>query len=255
MSRTLVLLILLLCGCTEGVQGYCKTGVDCPIPTDACDTIARQCVQFCDKNRISCRESYICGDENKCIPDKRIIPEGSIVAFGAQKAPEGWLLCDGMAYSRKGWPALFKVIGTTFGFSKDGVDGDFKVPDLRGRVPVGVVGESKVLSRSPANLGQPGGAETHTVSAGESGLPSHAHGIADPGHTHGSASGQQFVVHSSGQGEYSAVIGGGHVFNDNPGTAASNTGITGTQASPPQGAVAPHNNMQPYLIINYIIKY
>ena len=64
-----------------------------------------------------------------------IVPAGTIVAYGAASAPTGWLLCNDAAVSRTTYARLFAVIGTSFG-TGDG-SGNFNVPDLRDRVPLG----------------------------------------------------------------------------------------------------------------------
>ena len=56
-------------------------------------------------------------------------------AYGGASAPSGWLLCDGSAWPRNAYAALFGVIGTTFG-AGDGST-TFNVPDLRGKAPIG----------------------------------------------------------------------------------------------------------------------
>ena len=62
-------------------------------------------------------------------------PVGSISLFAGTTAPNGWLICDGSAVSRTTYANLFSVIGTTYG-SGDGST-TFNIPDLQGRVPVG----------------------------------------------------------------------------------------------------------------------
>ena len=64
-----------------------------------------------------------------------IVPAGTIVAFGNTTAPTGWLACNDAAVSRTTFARLFAVIGTSFGVG-DG-SGNFNVPDLRDRVPLG----------------------------------------------------------------------------------------------------------------------
>jgi len=56
-------------------------------------------------------------------------PVGSVTAYAAETAPDGWLACEGQAILRADYPALFSVIGTRFGNT---TGADFKVPDLRG---------------------------------------------------------------------------------------------------------------------------
>ena len=63
-------------------------------------------------------------------------PVGMVVPYAGASAPSGWLLCDGQAVSRTAYPALFQVIGITYGYG-DGVN-TFNVPDLRECSPVGV---------------------------------------------------------------------------------------------------------------------
>ena len=64
-----------------------------------------------------------------------IMPAGTIVAFGNTTAPTGWLACNDAAVSRTTYARLFAIIGTSFGVG-DG-SGNFNVPDLRDRVPLG----------------------------------------------------------------------------------------------------------------------
>lgn len=64
-----------------------------------------------------------------------LVPTGAINAFGGSTAPSGWLVCDGSSYLRASFSSLFAVVGTAYG-SADGTH--FNVPDLRGRVAVGI---------------------------------------------------------------------------------------------------------------------
>lgn len=63
-------------------------------------------------------------------------PVGMVVPYAGASAPSGWLLCDGQAVSRTSYPALFQVLGVTYGYG-DGVN-TFNVPDLRECSPIGV---------------------------------------------------------------------------------------------------------------------
>lgn len=136
---------------------------------------------------------------------------GTVLPFTKSTAPDGWIICNGSAYSRTTYANLFAVIGTTFGSGNGSTT--FNVPDLRNRVAVG--------SGSTYALAATGGEATHTLTVAE--MPSHRHSeigwAAISGYT-GSGSGNASVTYTGYEG--------------------------GSQA---------HNNMQPFVALNYIIKY
>lgn len=70
------------------------------------------------------------------------VPPGTIVAFGGERVPDGWLLCDGREIARSMYPALFTAIGTAWGAGTSGTT--FALPDLRGRFLRGVDGDAGV---------------------------------------------------------------------------------------------------------------
>jgi len=146
------------------------------------------------------------------------VPAGCISLFAGAVAPEGWLLCDGSAVSRSAYAALFAVIGTLYG-DGDGVD-TFNLPDLRGRAPIGA-GQGNGLSNRV--LAAKLGAETHTLTVWE--IPSHNHSVP---------------ISTSTGGVYNYCSPNG---TSNAYLLTGNTG--GGQA---------HNNMQPSLVLNFIIK-
>lgn len=80
-------------------------------------------------------------------------PVGMVVPYAGASAPGGWLLCDGQAVSRTAYPALFQVLGVTYGYG-DGVN-TFNVPDLRECSPIGA-GKRKagVSTHETYTLGQ-----------------------------------------------------------------------------------------------------
>lgn len=149
------------------------------------------------------------------------LPAGSIIQWGATTPPANWLLCDGSAVSRVTYSSLFAAIGTTYGVGNGSTT--FNLPDLRGRVAVGRDGSQTEFDV----LGESGGAKTHTLTVDQ--IPSH-------NHTGGFT--QTWAI-SGGQ------VGGGR-GNDSAVHPNPLTGATG-------GGQA-HNNLQPYLVTNYIIK-
>src|SRR5262249_33795822 len=88
-------------------------------------------------------------------------PPGTIVAFGGQTAPVGWLICDGSAVSAATYSRLFNAIGNAWG----GSGGTFNLPDLRGRAPIGAGQGSGLTNRAlgDATIGE----EVHTLIVAE----------------------------------------------------------------------------------------
>jgi microcystin-dependent protein len=197
----------------------------------------------------------------KTYADNHGSPTGSILPFAGSSAPTGFLIADGASLLRADYAALFAVIGTAYG----GVDGThFTLPDLKGKVIVGVNASETEFDV----LGETGGAKTHTLSIAE--LPSHYHTVDPPAtnsgnvssdHSHGitiprtndtnwSSTSQGFLIHGD-DGTTANVVNrqtGGISANHYHATdiAQFNSGSTGTGTA--------HNNLQPYLVVNYIIK-
>ena len=87
-------------------------------------------------------------------------PAGRIEAYAGATAPTGYLLCDGTAVSRTTYATLFAVTSTTYGIGDGSTT--FNVPDLRGRVPVGVGTNASVNARALSETGErPGGQLRH----------------------------------------------------------------------------------------------
>lgn len=147
---------------------------------------------------------------------------GTILLYAGSTAPEGYLICDGSAVSRTDYSDLFSAIGTTYG------DGDgsttFNLPNMSGRVPLGV-STSHVL-------GSTGGEETHTLTVNE--MPEHGHGLRVRGYV------GQTSIDALASSAYDHIDGGGD--SNSSADMVANSG--GSQ---------PHNNMQPYIVLNYII--
>ncbi len=68
--------------------------------------------------------------------DERFIPTGTVVPFSAETIPQGYLLCQGQAVSRETYAALYAIIGTTYGAGNGSTT--FNLPDLKSRIPVGM---------------------------------------------------------------------------------------------------------------------
>jgi microcystin-dependent protein len=169
-------------------------------------------------------------------------PSGASADAGAAGIPAGWLLCDGSAVSRTSYAALFAAIGINYG-GGDGIN-TFNVPDLRGRTIIGAGHGAGLTART---LAQTVGEETHALSANE--MPAHSHTITDPGHTHAVAGQVAFYSTTSSCGVYCGTQQAPINFASGTGATAT-TGITIQSA----GASAPHNVMQPSMVLNYLIK-
>ena len=189
------------------------------------------------------------------------VPAGLIAMYGGPTAPSGWLLCDGAAVSRTTYAALFAAIGTTWG------SGDwsttFNVPDLQGRAAIGVGSGSGLTTRA---LADKVGAETHQLTEAE--LAAHQH-AAGGDHDHGGSTDNE-GAHTHGVGTelancegYSqsaptlaqASDGGSGSMTSGGGTDhAHSIPGSGDHQHAAAGSDTAHNNMQPSLAVNFIIK-
>lgn len=145
---------------------------------------------------------------------------GEIKMWAGDAIPDGWLLCDGSEVSKTTYPNLYAAIGDSWGVPNS--SSNFKLPNLKGRVPVGYDSADVDFD----TVGDVGGEKTHLLT--ESEMPSHKHFL-----------------------NYNVVYEVGGSLRGSKGTyygwsltkpTTNNTG--GGQA---------HNNMQPYAVIKYII--
>ncbi|CAM2064228.1 Tail fiber protein [Sulfidibacter corallicola] len=164
------------------------------------------------------------------------VPIGTIVAFAGSKedvpTEEGWMLCDGRTLPASGYKELESILRSRFG-------GEARIPDFRGRGPIGAGkgegtdGQGKPLS--DRLLGEALGAEKHMLIKNE--MPRHRHSAKQP----------ESMGHFPGEKGRRYIWGGTGTDNDL-------TGEGGGHSELAWGESVPHNNMQPSLAVNFIIK-
>lgn len=188
--------------------------------------------------------------------DMSQIRTGTVISYAGSSAPAGYLMCDGSAVNPNDYPGLYDVIGTRFGVTSDG---KFMLPNLKGKV---VIGEATSGSNI-YNFGASIGAKTHTLS--NSHMPSHTHSIASEKHTHSSVTSHNATKTGTPPGGSRGDDGGDgkcatSTYTDsgshNHGDAWSDSSShTHTCSYNVPGGGYSHNNLMPYVVLNYIIKY
>lgn len=264
-------------------SGYCSDGVccdtDCNQPCDvcnlasdagrcqlaasgaagapacspyACTGAAASCATSCTSDT-QCAQGHFCVS-GQCAP----VPVGMMTPWAGSGAPPfGWLIADGSPISRTAEPALFAVIGTTFG-AGDGVS-TFNLPDLRGRSALG-------FRDAGAPFGATGGALPHRHAMT---LPAHAHAVTYGSHTHAGnapAHDHTWSFNCSGQAERRQPGGGlgadilpsgsysGTTDTTSPSiTIQSVAGLSGmTSSDAPDASVT--DVATPYLAMRWVIR-
>lgn len=157
---------------------------------------------------------------------------GEIRMFGGNFAPAGWMFCSGQLLPISENETLFQLIGTTYG--GDG-QSTFALPNLQSRIPIHMGTGSDGINYQ---LAEQVGTESVTLTVQQ--LPSHNH----------------VPVGTSNNGNQPSPIGGVWAasavvkpYNVNPAAASM-----GSPSMSPTGGSQPHDNIQPYLCINYIIS-
>ena len=168
--------------------------------------------------------SVIFSDNSQQSSAASLLPAGIFLPYAGIEAPDGFLLCYGQEISREEYSNLFNAIGVQYG-DGDGVE-TFNLPDMRGRTPLGAdnmggMSADRVENEAADVLGGYAGEEIHQLSLDE--LPSR---IGYTGHS------------NRGQGDSGGSFNYVHQLSTDS-----------------LGNDQPHNNMPPYLTINYIIKY
>jgi microcystin-dependent protein len=156
---------------------------------------------------------------------------GEIRAIGFNFAPRNWAFCNGQVLSIQQNQALFSILGTTYGGNGTTT---FALPDLRSRTPLHF---GQLLGGSSYTLGQVAGAEGVTLI--QSQMPVHNHLVKANANANVGVAANAFPAGPpSGNNLYGASV---------PGAAMDPNMV------PAQGGSQPHPNLQPYLVVNYII--
>ena len=156
---------------------------------------------------------------------------GEIRMFAGSFAPAGWHMCDGALMPISENDTLFALIGTTYG--GDGEE-TFALPNLQSRVPI----HQGTGAGSTNIIGETGGVESVTLTVQQ--IPNHTHAMLGSTNTSTSPNPTSNVIGKSTQVDM--------FINAVPGDALAANAVT------PVGGSQPHENVQPYLCINYIIS-
>jgi len=158
---------------------------------------------------------------------------GEIRLVGFNFPPRGWAACNGQVMSIAQNTALFSLLGTTYGGNGQST---FALPDLRGRVPIH---QGQGPGLAPYDIGQTGGEEAHTLTQSE--MPLHNHAAR---------------AHA---GAGNSNVANGNIWSKDAGvssatySSAAQDGLMSASAIAPAGGSQPHNNLQPYLTLNFVI--
>jgi microcystin-dependent protein len=157
---------------------------------------------------------------------------GEIRIFAGSFAPVGWEFCDGQPVPISENEALFQLIGTTYG--GDG-ESTFNLPNLQSRIPIHQGQGGGLTNRV---LGELAGVESVTLSSTQ--MPSHNHALLASQNVGADANPQNQLLAAGTNVQFFRAIA--------PNAPMANTIIS------PAGGSQPHENLMPYLCVNYIIS-
>jgi microcystin-dependent protein len=232
-----------------------------------------------DANALDVNNINLDGGDIYITANQSYMPVGSVSIYSGSTSPSGWLLCDGSAISRSTYSRLFAIVGTTYGTGNGTTT--FNLPNFQERLPLGKGGST--------NLGNTGGSNTVTLSVDQ--LPSHTHTgttAVNGSHTHsGSTSTDGLHSHTSnatgGLAQPGLAYSNGYdtttgVDNDNSNgelnlkytqaltidNGGSHSHIFATDSNGDHshsfttdatGSGSSINIQNPYIVMNYIIRY
>ena len=167
-----------------------------------------------------------------------LVPAGAVTMTAATKVPVGWLLCDGSAVSRTLYASLFASLGTTYGVGDGSTT--FNLPNLKGRVPAGFDSSQTEFN----TMGKTGG---------DKNLQAHTHSTPDHNH-YGGASAND--VNSSASQGYPAGNNHTSYRTSDRGVAyaVNAAAIWGGGSTTGSSGSGSGQNLQPYIVLKYIIK-
>ena len=218
-------------------------------------------------NRISGDETGVFKiSQQALVSSVPVIPIGTIVPFAGVSTPAGWLLCDGTEVRIADYLTLFNTIQYQFKDQSQVTSGQFGLPDLRGRFPLGAdnlggTSANRVSDVNADTVGLASGVESRAIDVRN--LPEHEHDLRSP-------KGAQFYVilddsgtpqdadtisydAPTGTGAGQARTSSGGVLNRRNIAYNQNTGVEGYQTFDITELGTPYNVMNPFLTVKYII--
>jgi microcystin-dependent protein len=199
-------------------------------------------------------------------------PIGSISVFAGPTAPPGHLLCNGQVLSRSSYLKLFEKIGTVYNSGSESST-EFRLPNINGRVVAGIDKNNSKFNE----LGKTGGSKTHNLTLNQ--MPRHthiqnehthtqnSHAHTQDSHNHGVSIGWNpsgWEAANFGLGGFGsftntvAVTGGWDIGSTGVAPAIQNNTATNnptTATNQNAGGSQSHNNIQPYIVMNYVIRF